>query len=193
MRLGNVFRTPRSSRDAAVCSLRAVQLGAANRRAHRRSLTVVRYHGPDRYLLPASFKKADVVTTYGTLASEGTLGPLTKLEWLRVVLTRRTTSRTRSDQTEAALALNATRRWAITGTPIQNRLTDLQSLLRFVRLEPLNDKAFWMRTVERPVKNGVLEDSIDSSPSWPPWRCDAPRTSARRVGSLSCAFLSVVW
>jgi len=42
--------------------------------------------------------------------------------------------------TQAAYAISASCRWAVTGTPIQNRLLELQSLLRFIRAYPYSDK-----------------------------------------------------
>jgi hypothetical protein len=40
----------------------------------------------------------------------------------------------------------------VTGTPLQNRIGDVFGLLVFLGLKPLDDKAFWRRCVERPLK-----------------------------------------
>jgi len=41
-----------------------------------------------------------------------------------------------------------------TGTPIQNSIKDLYSLVSFLGLEPFTERSWWRRIVERPLKNG---------------------------------------
>lgn len=53
---------------------------------------------------------------------------------------------------QAVLRLKAERRWAVTGTPVQNRVRDLLSVMMFLRLEPLQDRTWWQRCMERPLK-----------------------------------------
>ena len=40
----------------------------------------------------------------------------------------------------------------MTGTPLQNRVGDVHGLLVFLGLKPLDDRAFWRRCIERPLK-----------------------------------------
>jgi hypothetical protein len=54
--------------------------------------------------------------------------------------------------TQAVLRLKAECRWAVTGTPVQNRVRDLLSMMMFLRLEPLQDRTWWQRCMERPLK-----------------------------------------
>ena len=40
-------------------------------------------------------------------------------------------------------------RWALTGTPIQNKLLDFYSLIKFIQLAPFDDFRVWRDTVEK--------------------------------------------
>ena len=53
---------------------------------------------------------------------------------------------------KAAYALQSTHRWAVTGTPIQNKLTDLQSLLGFLRFHPFASYRTFDTEIVKPWK-----------------------------------------
>ncbi|XP_062988155.1 helicase-like transcription factor isoform X2 [Elgaria multicarinata webbii] len=117
------------------------------------------YYGSERSKDPAMLSRQDVVlTTYNVLATDyGAKGnsPLHKIKWLRVVLDEGHTVRNpNAQQTKAVLDLNSQRRWILTGTPIQNSLKDLWSLLSFLKLKPFTDREWWHRTIQRPVTMG---------------------------------------
>ncbi|KAL3846898.1 hypothetical protein ACJMK2_017850 [Sinanodonta woodiana] len=102
-------------------------------------------------------KKDIVLTTYSTLAADHSKGnsPLEKVEWLRIVLDEGHAIRNpNAKQTKAILALSAQRKWVLTGTPIQNSMKDLWSLVNFLQISPFTDRQWWHRTIERPLKRG---------------------------------------
>ncbi|MEE6500961.1 hypothetical protein FKM82_004011 [Ascaphus truei] len=122
-------------------------------------LNIYIYYGPERSKDPGFLSKQDVVlTTYSVVTYDyGSRGesPLHKVRWLRVVLDEGHTIRNpNAQQTKAALSLEAERRWVLTGTPIQNSLKDLWSLLSFLKLKPFTDREWWHRTIQRPVTMG---------------------------------------
>ena len=58
-------------------------------------------------------------------------------------------------------SLNAHCRWAVTGTPVQNRLTDLGTLLHFLRVHPFDDLGFFEREFIRPWKTHSNPSVLD--------------------------------
>ncbi|CAK7329279.1 unnamed protein product [Dovyalis caffra] len=102
-----------------------------------------------------------VITTYGVLASdfsaenaEGNAG-LYSVHWFRVVLDEAHTIKSSKSQISvAAAALVADRRWCLTGTPIQNNVEDIYSLLRFLKVEPWESWAWWNKLVQKPCEEG---------------------------------------
>jgi DNA repair protein RAD16 len=64
--------------------------------------------------------------------------PLHSLCWWRIVLDEAHMIKTRSSQTaNAAFSLIGIHRWALSGTPLQNRVGEFYSLVRFLRLDPM--------------------------------------------------------
>ena len=99
------------------------------------------------------------ITTLGTLAAEfpPTIyeegfppreafprGPLFNVRWYRVIIDEAHLIKNhRTQGARAATALEAEFRWAVTGTPLQNSMMDLFSLLRFLHIRPYNNLRFF--------------------------------------------------
>ncbi|KAF2452906.1 SNF2 family N-terminal domain-containing protein [Lineolata rhizophorae] len=127
------------------------------------ALKVRVHHGPSRTKRGAELAKYDIViTTYNTLASEHANGEgaevgtgLFGVHWYRIILDEAHSIKNRSAKmTKAAYALKSWYRWCLTGTPMQNNLDELQSLVRFLRIRPYCDMSAWKAQISGPMKNG---------------------------------------
>ncbi|EPQ60320.1 hypothetical protein GLOTRDRAFT_112995 [Gloeophyllum trabeum ATCC 11539] len=126
------------------------------------TLKVIVWHGSNRSDLEAALDSEDnadvVITSYGVLTSEhaksdksSKQSPVFQTEWLRVILDEAHHCKSRLSKTARAVyALKARRRWAVTGTPIVNRLEDLFSLLKFLDFTPWSDYSFFRSFITLP-------------------------------------------
>ena len=136
-----------------------------NRVLDSHNLRVCVHHGPQRTKRFEDLKKYDVViTTYQILVSEhgssseredGPQAGCFGVHWYRVILDEAHTIKNRNAKaTQACYALKAEYRWCLTGTPMQNNLDELQSLIRFLRIKPYNDLSIWKDQITRPMSQG---------------------------------------
>lgn len=120
------------------------------------------YHGSNRIRDVDQLVDYDMVlTTYGSVASEVTARsrgkpgpwPLEEIGWFRIVLDEAHMIREQATlQFKAICRLQANRRWAVTGTPVQNKLDDLAALLAFLRLRPFDEKGKFTQFITTPFK-----------------------------------------
>lgn len=101
----------------------------------------------------AGMKRKKSCFTLGGL-TEAT-SPLQMIHWFRVVLDEaHCIKETATVGSRASCDLTAHRRLCLTGTPVQNKLDDVFALIKFLRLDPLDDKNVWTEYIGTPVKYG---------------------------------------
>jgi SNF2 family DNA or RNA helicase len=120
------------------------------------------YHGANRIKDAKKLAEYDlVITTYGSVASEFNhrskkkqgVYPLEEINWFRIVLDEAHMIREQSTQQSKAICrLAANRRWAVTGTPVQNRLEDLGALMAFLRIKPFDERQGFSQYIMSPFK-----------------------------------------
>ncbi|NXB55516.1 TTF2 factor, partial [Struthidea cinerea] len=140
-------------------------------------LRVYLYHGPNRDKHAEVLSGYDVVvTTYSLLSKEVPTSkeegevpaqdhdvgsgsspccPLLRVAWARIILDEAHNIKNPRVQTSIAVCkLRASARWAVTGTPIQNNLLDMYSLLRFLRCSPFDEYKVWKYQVDNNTRKG---------------------------------------
>ena len=128
-------------------------------------LRVLVHHGQKRTKRGEDFKKYDVViTTYQTVMSEhenssdkpdgpkiGCFG----VHWYRIVLDEAHSIKNRNAKsTKACYALQSEFRWCLSGTPMQNHLDELHSLIHFLKIRPIENRTVWKDQIITPMSNG---------------------------------------
>ncbi|KAA8897611.1 SNF2 family N-terminal domain-containing protein [Sphaerosporella brunnea] len=130
-------------------------------------LRVLVHHGAGRAKNPADLKRYDVViTTYDTVRSEHSMSSFKEgsdgyvdavgvfgITWWRIICDEAHTIKNRLAKASlACCALKARYRWCLTGTPLQNNLDELHSLIKFLRIAPLDDLVAWKENISRPMQ-----------------------------------------
>jgi SWI/SNF-related matrix-associated actin-dependent regulator of chromatin subfamily A3 len=108
-----------------------------------------RHHNSHKFTHDNELDSFDIVlTTYETVRREwqtrhtSACSILFRTHWHRLVLDEAHVIRNSSTKAaEAVCELQAERRWAVTGTPIQNHVTDFVALLQFLRVAPYDQPA----------------------------------------------------
>ncbi|XP_062906793.1 transcription termination factor 2 isoform X1 [Mobula hypostoma] len=146
----------------------------------KNKLSIYMYHGSSREKSAKLLSEFDVViTTYSLVAKEipvknekgkcaakdegasssvkpeSSHSPLLKISWSRIILDEAHNIKNPQVQTSIAVCkLKAGTRWAITGTPIQNNLLDMYSLLKFLHCSPFDDFKLWKNQVDNGTRKG---------------------------------------
>ncbi|KAF5348032.1 hypothetical protein D9758_010054 [Tetrapyrgos nigripes] len=80
---------------------------------------------------------------------------LFRIRWFRVVLDEAHNIKNRSTQGAIACCeLEAKFRWALTGTPLQNDVTEIYSLFKFLRIKPFSSWDHFNENIAKRIKSG---------------------------------------
>ncbi|KAF2764714.1 DNA repair protein, RAD5 [Teratosphaeria nubilosa] len=176
-----VERAPATTLVIAPMSLLAQWASEAEKASKAGTLKVLVYYGSDKSQNLQTLCGVDnaasapnvIITSYGTVLSEynsvasfggnrGGHGGLFSLEYWRIILDEAHMIKNRQSKTaKACYELAATHRWVLTGTPIVNRLEDLFSLVRFLKVEPWSNFSFWKTFITSPFEKGDFVRALD--------------------------------
>ncbi|MCB0706112.1 MAG: hypothetical protein KDC34_12405 [Saprospiraceae bacterium] len=117
------------------------------------------YHGPGRSLLP--LQEADLlITTYGVLRSEG--ATLQKHSWRIMVIDKaQNIKNPATAQTKAIKKIKAPIKIAMSGTPVENRLSEYWSIFDFTNRGYLGSLKKFKENLANPIEQDRDQESLD--------------------------------
>ena len=177
----SVEKAPNTTLVIAPMSLLAQWQSEAEKASVTGSMKSLMYYGSDKsanlQVLCSGANAASapnmVITSYGIILSEfsqiaasggnrGARSGVFSLKFHRIILDEAHHIKNRQSKTaKACYELEAEHRWVLTGTPIVNRLEDLFSLVRFLRVEPWSNFSFWKTFITTPFESKDYIRALD--------------------------------
>ena len=136
--------------NLVVCPTSVMDHWEAKFRQFAPEITVARFYGKERNNLLAGNLPPVMITTYHILSRDAE--SLAKVQWNYVVLDEAQKIKNHSTiMCKAAKDLNSQRRLALTGTPIENRLSELWSIFDFLMPGYLGSAEDFRKRYENPI------------------------------------------
>ncbi|KAK0257302.1 hypothetical protein B0A54_07301 [Friedmanniomyces endolithicus] len=174
----SVERAPATTLVVAPMSLLAQWASEAEKASQTGTLKVLVYYGNEKNanlqtLCCGANAPNVIITSYGVVLSEfnsvaamggnrGSHGGLFSVDYWRIILDEAHMIKNRQSKTaKACYELAGTHRWVLTGTPIVNKLEDLYSLIRFLRVEPWSSFSYWKTFITVPFEKGEYIRALD--------------------------------
>jgi SNF2 family DNA or RNA helicase len=131
-----------------------------------KELTVQTFHGESTKQSIISLTQKDIViTTYGTLTSlydkmlKRGERSIFQIHFLRVILDEAHQIRnSKTLRCDACVGISSERKWFVTGTPMQNRVNDVFTSLRFLQIEPLQHNTFFQEYIGRGFEAEMVDE-----------------------------------
>ncbi|KAF2791731.1 hypothetical protein K505DRAFT_248287 [Melanomma pulvis-pyrius CBS 109.77] len=106
-----------------------------------------------------------VLTTYPTIKGDWVATPnhiIFSIRWKRVILddAHLVIRNLKSTMARSIFSLDSVSRWAVIGTPIQNRLTDLAGLFKFIKVYPYDDPKYLEGDITHLFRSGEEEEAV---------------------------------
>ncbi|MFV0375188.1 SNF2-related protein [Microbacterium sp.] len=148
-------QAPASAPTLLLCPVSLIANWQAEAARFTPGLRVLAYHGPSRPRGEAweqALARTDlVVTTYATAL--GDIEQLAEVEWARIVLDEAQAIKNRLSRTAVAVRkLRGGQRIALTGTPVENRLAELWSIMDFVNPGVLGSATVFRERFATPIE-----------------------------------------
>jgi superfamily II DNA or RNA helicase len=138
-----------------VCPMSVVAQWASEVRRFAPGLRIHVHHGPDRLagaVLAARVRSSDIVVTSYDIATRD-IDDLATVEWDRLLLDEaQDVKNPWTKRARALRRLTARRRLAMTGTPIENRLSELWALMDLLNPGLLGTREWFERNFARPIE-----------------------------------------
>jgi len=155
--------TPEPRPTLLICPMSLVGNWQREARRFAPSLVVHVHHGGDRERgeeLARAVAKADlVITTYGTAARDHEA--LARIAWGRVVCDEaQAIKNSGTRQARAVRSFAAPHRLALTGTPVENHLAELWSIMDFCNPGLLGSRERFRRRFQAPIEAGGDEQAV---------------------------------
>lgn len=143
-----------------ICPTSVMDVWYEEANKHISDLRIIKWHGPDRDQLDEKSKQVDIVITSYAILRRDFEDKLKNMEFSTLVLDEAQFIRNQqTDSFKAAKALNCQHRIALTGTPIENHLKDLYSILDCVEDGILGRRSSFEKQFSNSMDNGQLNDT----------------------------------
>lgn len=129
---------------------------------HFSDLKAIKWHGPDRAQDIDAMAEADLVVTSYALLRRDAANILSKRDFRYLILDEaQNVKNPRTESWKSAASILSEQRLALTGTPIENRLLDLFSIVSLVSPGVLGTERSFTKRYAQPIQSGNVQRAIE--------------------------------